>query len=117
MGATIIEKQFTLDKTMDGPDHKASLEPHELKEMVTAIRNVEAALGDGVKVPSASEQKNIAIARKSIVAKCRIEKGQTFTEENLTTKRPGTGISPMRWNEIIGTVAQRSYSEDELIEV
>ena len=117
MGAKIIEKHFTLDKTMDGPDHKASLEPHELKEMVSAIRNVETALGNGVKVPSASEQKNIAIARKSIVAKCRIEKGQMFTEDNLTTKRPGTGISPMRWNEIIGTVAQRSYNEDELIEV
>ena len=117
MGAKIIEKHFTLDKTMDGPDHKASLEPHELKEMVSAIRNVEASLGDGVKIPSTSERKNIAIARKSIVAKCRIEKGQIFTEENLTTKRPGTGISPMRWNEIIGTVAQRSYNEDELIEV
>lgn len=117
MGAKIIEKHFTLDKTMDGPDHKASLEPHELKEMVSAIRNVEAALGDGVKVPSVSEQKNIAIARKSIVAKCRIEKGQIFTEENLTTKRPGTGISPMKWNDIIGTIAQRSYNEDELIEV
>lgn len=117
MGARIVEKHFTLDKAMDGPDHKASLEPHELKEMVAAIRNVEAALGDGVKVPSASEQKNIAIARKSIVAKCRIEKGQVFTEDNLTTKRPGTGISPMCWNEIIGTVAQRSYSEDEMIEV
>lgn len=117
MGAKIIEKHFTLDKTMDGPDHKASLEPHELKEMVSAIRNVEAALGDGVKVPSVSEQKNIAIARKSIVAKCRIEKGEIFTEENLTAKRPGTGISPMRWNDIIGTIAQRSYNEDELIEV
>lgn len=116
MGAKIIEKHFTLDKTMDGPDHKASLEPHELKEMISAIRNVEVALGDGVKVPSTSEQKNIAIARKSIVAKCKIEKGQIFTAENLTTKRPGTGISPMRWNEIIGTVAQRSYIEDELIE-
>ncbi len=117
MGAKIIEKHFTLDKTMDGPDHKASLEPHELKEMVSAIRNVEAALGDGVKVPSVSEQKNIAIARKSIVAKCRIEKGEIFTEENLTAKRPGTGISPMRWNDIIGTIAQRSYNEDELIEL
>lgn len=117
MGATIIEKHFTLDKTMDGPDHKASLEPHELRAMVSAIRNVEAALGDGIKAPSASEQKNTAIARKSIVAKCRIEKGKIFTEENLTTKRPGTGISPMRWNEIIGTVAQRSYNEDELIEL
>ena len=117
MGAKIIEKHFTLDKTMDGPDHKASLEPHELKEMVSAIRNVEAALGDGVKVPSVSEQKNIAIARKSIVAKCRIEKGEIFTEENLTAKRPGIGISPMKWNDIIGTIAQRSYNEDELIEV
>lgn len=117
MGAKIIEKHFTLDKTMEGPDHKASLEPHELREMVSAIRNVEVALGDGVKVPSASEQKNTAIARKSIVAKCRIEKGQIFTEDNLTTKRPGTGISPMRWNDIIGTVAQRSYNEDELIEI
>lgn len=117
MGAQIIEKHFTLDKTMEGPDHKASLEPHELKEMVSAIRNVEDALGNGVKVLSASEQKNVAIARKSIVAKCRIEKGQIFTEDNLTTKRPGIGISPMHWNEIIGTVAQRSYNEDELIEV
>lgn len=117
MGAEIIEKHFTLDKTMEGPDHKASLEPDELKAMVAAIRNVEAALGSGVKMPSASEQKNTAIARKSIVAKCNIEKGQIFTEDNLTTKRPGTGISPMRWNEIIGTEAQRSYKEDELIEV
>lgn len=117
MGAQIIEKHFTLDKTMDGPDHKASLEPHELKAMVSAIRNVEAALGNGVKMPSASEKKNIAIARKSIVAKCRIEKGQMFTEDNLTTKRPGTGLSPMQWKEIIGTVAQRSYNEDELIEL
>ena len=85
--------------------------------MVSAIRNVEAAFGNGIKAPSASEQKNTAIARKSIVAKCNIEKGQIFTEENLTTKRPGTGISPMRWNEIIGTVARRSYNEDELIEL
>lgn len=117
LGASIIEKHFTLDKTMEGPDHKASLEPHELKAMVSAIRNVEAALGNGIKEPSISEKKNIAIARKSIVTKCRIEKGQMYTEENLTTKRPGTGISPMRWNEIIGTVAQRSYNEDELIEI
>lgn len=117
MGAKIIEKHFTLDKTMEGPDHKASLDPYELKEMVSCIRNVEVALGDGIKEPSDSEQKNISIARKSIVAKCRIEKGQTFTEENLTTKRPGNGISPMRWKDIIGTVAQRSYNEDELIEI
>lgn len=117
MGAKIIEKHFTLDKTMEGPDHKASLEPHELQDMVRAIRNVEMALGTGIKQPSVSEQKNITIARKSIVAKCRIEKGEIFTEENLTAKRPGTGISPMRWNDIIGTIAQRSYNEDELIEV
>lgn len=117
MGAKIIEKHFTLDKSMEGPDHKASLEPDELQKMVSSIRNVEMALGNGVKIPSPSELKNIAIARKSIVAKCKIEKGQFFTEENLTTKRPGTGISPMRWNEIIGMVAKRSYDEDELIEV
>ena len=117
MGAKIIEKHFTLDKTMDGPDHKASLEPHELQDMVRAIRNVEMALGTGIKQPSVSEQKNITIARKSIVAKCRIEKGEIFTEENLTAKRPGIGISPMKWNDIIGTIAQRSYNEDELIEV
>lgn len=116
MGAQIIEKHFTLDKSMEGPDHKASLEPQELREMVRAIRNVEMAMGTGDKQPSMSEQKNIAIARKSIVAKRRIEKGQIFTEENLTTKRPGTGISPMKWKEIIGTVAARSYEEDELIE-
>lgn len=117
MGARVIEKHFTLDKTMEGPDHKASLEPNELKAMVSAIRNVEEALGNGIKEPSISEKKNIAIARKSIVAKCRIEKGQVYTEENLTAKRPGTGISPMRWNDIIGTVAQKSYNEDELIEL
>lgn len=117
MGAKIIEKHFTLDKTMEGPDHKASLDPRELKELVVSIRKVEIALGNGEKEPSSSEKKNTAIARKSIVAKCRIEKGKEFTEENLTTKRPGTGISPMRWNEIIGTVAKRSYNEDELIEV
>ena len=116
MGAQIIEKHFTLDKSMEGPDHRASLEPQELREMVRAIRNVEMAIGTGDKQPSKSEQKNIAIARKSIVAKRRIEKGQIFTEENLTTKRPGTGISPMKWNEVIGTVAARSYEEDELIE-
>lgn len=117
MGAKIIEKHFTLDKTMEGPDHKASLEPQELQDMVRAIRNVEKSLGTGIKQPSISEQKNIAIARKSIVAKCGIEKGQVFTEENLTTKRPGNGITPMKWNEVLGTVAQRSYEEDELIEV
>lgn len=115
MGAAIIEKHFTLDKTMEGPDHKASLEPDELKSMVSAIRNVEKAFGNGAKEPQESEKKNIVIARKSIVAKCDIKKGETFTEQNLTCKRPGDGISPMRWDEILGTIAQKNYSEDELI--
>lgn len=117
MGAQIIEKHFTLDKTMDGPDHKASLEPHELKAMITAIRNVESALGTGVKKPSNSEQRNIGIVRKSIAAKNEIKKGEVFSEENLVTKRPGTGVSPMKWNEIIGTVADKDYKEDDLIEL
>lgn len=117
MGAQIIEKHFTLDKTMEGPDHKASLEPHELKTMINAIRNVENALGTGVKEPSESEQRNIGIVRKSIVARYAIKKGEVFSEENLMTKRPGTGVSPMRWNEIIGTVAGRDYKEDDLIEL
>jgi len=115
MGATIIEKHFTLDKNMEGPDHKASLEPDELKAMVTAIRNIEKALGNGIKKPSPSELKNKPIARKSIVAARNIRKGESFTEENLTAKRPGTGISPMRWDEIIGQIAQKDYEEDELI--
>lgn len=115
MGAKIIEKHFTLDKNMEGPDHKASLEPDELKAMVMAIRNVEKAFGNGVKEPQEAEKKNIDIARKSIVARCDIKKGETFTEENLTTKRPGNGISPMRWDEIIGTVAVKDFKEDELI--
>ena len=115
MGATIIEKHFTLDKNMEGPDHKASLEPHELKAMVRAIRNIEKALGNGIKKPSPSELKNKPIARKSIVAARDIRKGEPFTEENLTVKRPGTGISPMRWDEVIGQVAQKDYEKDELI--
>lgn len=117
MGATVIEKHFTLDRNMEGPDHKASLEPHELKAMVSAIRNVEKAMGDGVKEPSKSEKENIGIARKSIVARKKIKKGEKFTEQNITTKRPGTGINPMRWNEILGTVAIRDFDEDELIEI
>ena len=117
MGATVIEKHFTLDKTMEGPDHKASLEPHELKQMVEAIRNVEAVLGDGLKCPSESEIKNMLVVRKSIIAAKDIKKGEVFTIENITTKRPGTGISPMRWNEMIGMRAQRDYEEDELIEI
>lgn len=100
---------------MKGPDHKASLEPAELKEMVRAIRNIEIALGNGIKKPSPSELKNKPIARKSIVAARNIERGDVFTEENLTVKRPGTGISPMRWNEVIGTKASRDFNEDEII--
>lgn len=117
MGAAVIEKHFTLDRNMEGPDHKASLEPDELKAMVSAVRHVEAALGDGVKQPSSSEQKNMAIARKSIVARRAIRRGELLTEENLTAKRPGSGISPMRWFEIIGTRAARDFAEDELIEL
>lgn len=117
LGATVIEKHFTLDHYMEGPDHNASLEPNELKAMVTAIRNVEQALGNGIKQVSASETPNKTIARKSIVAKRAIKKGETFTEENITVKRPGNGISPMRWNEVLGTTATRNYSPDELIEL
>ncbi len=115
LGAQVIEKHFTLNKNMEGPDHKASLEPNELKEMVKAIRNIERALGSGIKKPSASELKNKPIARKSIVAARNIQRGEVFTEENLTVKRPGTGISPMRWDEIIGRKAGRDYKTDEEI--
>lgn len=115
LGASCIEKHFTLNKTMEGPDHKASLEPDELKAMVKAIRNIEKALGNSVKKPSPSESKNKAIARKSIVAKTTIEKGEVLSENNLAIKRPGNGISPMRWDEVIGTIAFKDYSEDELI--
>jgi len=115
MGANCIEKHFTLDKTMEGPDHKASLEPEELITMVKAIRNIELALGSSIKKPSKSETPNMQIARKSIVAKTTISKGETFTEDNLAVKRPGNGISPMRWDEIIGTNASKDYQEDELI--
>lgn len=117
LGATVIEKHFTLDKNMEGPDHKASLEPNELHEMVRQIRNIEVALGNGQKVPSASEQKNIEIVRKSIIAQKKIKQGDVFTEDNLTTKRPGNGISPMRWKEVIGKMAIRDYDADELIEL
>ena len=117
LGATIIEKHFTLDRNMDGPDHKASLEPDELAAMVRAIRNVEQAMGSGIKEPSKSEKKNIEIARKSIVAAKNIQKGEILTEENLTAKRPGSGISPMRWSEVVGTKAIRDFEEDELIEL
>ena len=116
MGATVIEKHFTLDRNLPGPDHKASLEPYELKAMVQAIRNIEKALGAGIKKPSPSELKNKPVARKSIVASTTIEKGEIFTEKNITVKRPGIGIIPMRWDEIIGHKATKSYQRDELIE-
>ncbi|MFW3372419.1 N-acetylneuraminate synthase [Aliarcobacter butzleri] len=115
MGACCIEKHFTLDKTMEGPDHKASLEPDELKAMVKAIRNIELALGSCVKKPSKSEIPNIQIARKSIVAKMDIKKGELLFENNLTIKRPGNGINPMRWDEIVGSIATKDYKEDEII--
>lgn len=115
LGASVIEKHFTLDKNMEGPDHKASLEPDELKAMVSAIRNIEQALGSGHKTISESEQKNIEIARKSIVASCPIQAGELLTEDNLTVKRPGNGISPMRWNEVVGTVAMKDFDEEEPI--
>lgn len=117
LGAEVIEKHFTLNRNMIGPDHRASLEPDELKEMIRAIRNVEASLGDGVKKPSESEKKNIEIARKSIVAKCNIAKGTLLNGENLTTKRPGTGISPMEWDYVIGQKAKRDFDMDEMIEL
>ena len=117
MGATVIEKHFTLDRNIQGPDHRASLEPAELKAMVQAIRNIELALsGDGLKRASPSETKNIPIARKSLVANCEIRTGEIFTTQNLTAKRPGSGISPMRWDDFIGKTATRDYQEDELIE-
>lgn len=117
LGARVIEKHFTLDRTLPGPDHQASLEPSELKAMVEAIRNVEVALGDGVKRPSASELKNKLIARKSLVAIRDIRAGDRFSADNVGTKRPGTGISPMRWDEVIGRPAPRDFNVDELIEL
>lgn len=117
LGATVIEKHFTLDKNMEGPDHKASLEPEELKQMVRVIRNIEKALGDGRKEPSESERKNIQVVRKSIVAKCDIAAGELFSEDNITTKRPGTGINPMNWTEVIGKKAKKNFKADELIEL
>ena len=115
LGASCIEKHFTLDCNMEGPDHKASLEPHQLKVMVSAIRNIEKALGCDIKKPSKSELPNILIVRKSIVAKTKIKKGDVLNENNLAVKRPGKGISPMKWNEIIGTKATKDYDEDDLI--
>ncbi len=117
IGAEVIEKHFTLDNSMEGPDHSASLEPEELKRMIEMIRNIENALGSSKKEPSNSEKANISVVRKSIVAKRKIKKGEMFSEENLTTKRPGNGISPMRWYEVIGQKAAKDFAEDELIEL
>jgi N,N'-diacetyllegionaminate synthase len=117
LGARVIEKHFTLDRNLPGPDHIASLEPDELRAMVKAIRNIEVAMGSGVKAPSESEFKNIAIARKSIVASRKIQKGETLSADNLTTKRPGTGINPMLWDKVLGTTASRDFREDELIQL
>lgn len=117
LGATVIEKHFTLDRNMEGPDHKASLEPDELAKMVQSIRHIEKALGCGEKRPSPSEKKNIAVARKSVVAKRMIKAGDELNEYNITVKRPGTGISPMKWFDVIGTKAVRDFQEDELIEL
>lgn len=117
LGAEIIEKHFTLDRNMEGPDHKASLEPDELKAMVSSIRNIELALGDGHKTVSESERKNIAVARKSIVAAKNIKAGEVFNENNLTVKRPGNGISPMDWEKVIGKTAKKDFVEDQLIEL
>lgn len=115
LGASVIEKHFTLNRNLPGPDHKASLEPEELKQLVQAVRHIQASLGDGQKKRTRSEEKNCQAARKSIVAKCSIKAGDIFSEENLTVKRPGSGISPMKWHEILGQAAQRDYEEDELI--
>ena len=117
LGATVIEKHLTLDRNLAGPDHKASLEPDEFAAMVRAIRNIEQAMGDGIKRPSPSESKNKSIARKSLVAARSIKAGERFTPENLTAKRPGTGVSPMRWDEVMGRTATRNYGADEMIEL
>ncbi len=117
LGAAVIEKHFTLNRDMKGPDHKASLESDELKNMVTAIRNIESSIGDGVKRPSPSELKNKLIVRKSIVATIDIKEGSMFKENNITAKRPGTGISPMKWDNVIGRKAKRNFEQDELIEI
>jgi N,N'-diacetyllegionaminate synthase len=117
MGATVIEKHFTLDREMDGPDHAASLEPSELKQMVDSIRNIEKAMGDGQKKPSKSEEANIGVVRKSIVASKNIKVGEKFTEENLAVKRPGTGMSALKWDALLGLEANKDFQADDLISI
>ncbi|HLA73890.1 MAG TPA: N-acetylneuraminate synthase [Steroidobacteraceae bacterium] len=117
LGATVIEKHFTLDRSLPGPDHRASLEPGELAAMVAAIRNIGRALGESVKQPSAAEEKNRAVVRKSLVAACAIAAGESFSPANVVVKRPGTGISPMRWDEVMGRRARRAFVADELLEL
>lgn len=117
LGASVIEKHFTLDRNLPGPDHQASLEPGELKAMISAIRNVEIALGDGIKRPTLSEFRNRPVARKSLVARVAIKQGEVFSAENLAVKRPGNGVSPMRWDEVLGRAARRNFTADELIEL
>jgi sialic acid synthase SpsE len=117
LGATVIEKHFTLDRNLPGPDHKASLEPYELKSMVFAIRNIEKALGDGIKRPTVSEECNRDVVRKSLVASKAIKAGELFSVHNITTKRPGTGISPMNWDVVMGRKAVRDFVENELIDL
>ena len=116
LGAKVIEKHFTLDRNLPGPDHKASLEPVDLIEMIKAIRNIEVALGDGIKCPTSSERKNLSAARKSIVAKCKIKPGEIFSNRNLEIKRPGDGVSPMKWDSMIGQIAVRDYEKNEMID-
>ncbi len=117
LGAVVIEKHFTLDKNLPGPDHAASLEPHELEEMIKAIRNIEKSLGNGLKQVSPSEEENKRIVRKSIMALVDIKKGETFQESNITAKRPGSGLSPMKWDEVVGQLAKRDFKKDEMIEI
>ena len=116
LGARVLEKHLTLDRQSPGPDHAASLHPDELKSLVSAVRGIEQAMGDGIKRPSPSEVENKAIARKSIVAARPIAAGEIFSAQNIATKRPGTGISPMRWNDVLGHAAKRDYATDELID-
>ena len=117
LGATVIEKHLTIDRSLPGPDHAASIEPDEFAAMVRAIRNIELAMGTGIKSPAESEIKNKTAARKSLVAKTHIRKGETFSASNITTKRPGNGLSPMRWDDVVGRAARRDFEENEFIEL